>query len=223
MTHDVELQMLKKCIRGDVLHAVLADLLARFCPWMDWISVHKSGLLLVDCRRIVVPQALRQDILKAIHQAHPGLQRSLSLAQCHYVWPGMRSDIAQTVSDCDQCQMVCQAKPVKTPYLNCSASVCWKPSQWTSASQRAITSWWRWTTSPATHGWPRLTSKTTGAVIAIMEKWFCEFGWPQRLGSNGGPQFRQEFEEWCMANNITFELSSARNPASNGLVEAAVK
>jgi hypothetical protein len=72
--------MLKRCIRGDVPHAGAADLLARFCPWIDQISVHKTGLLLVDCRRIVVPQALRQDILKAVHQAHPGLQRSLSLA-----------------------------------------------------------------------------------------------------------------------------------------------
>jgi hypothetical protein len=52
----------------------------------------------------------------------------------------------------------------------------------------------------------RLTTKTTGAVIAIMEKWFCEFGWPQRLGSDRGPQFRHEFEEWCSANNIIFEF-----------------
>jgi hypothetical protein len=50
-----------------------------------------------------------------------------------------------------------------------------------------------------------------------------EFGWPQRLGSDGSRQFRQEFKEWCTANNITFKLSSARNLASNGLAEAAVK
>jgi hypothetical protein len=68
----------------------------------------------------------------------------------------------------------------------------------------------------------RLTSKTTGAVIAIMEKWFNEFGWPQRLGSDGGPQFCHEFEEWCMTNTNTLELSSAWNPASNGLAEATV-
>jgi hypothetical protein len=55
-----------------------------------------------------------------------------------------------------------------------------------------------------------------------MEKWFNEFSWPQRLGSDGGPQFRHEFEEWCTAN-ITFKLSSARNPASKGLAEATVK
>jgi hypothetical protein len=42
--------------------------------------MHKSGLLLVDCHQIVVPRPQRQDILKVIHQAHPGLQRSLSLA-----------------------------------------------------------------------------------------------------------------------------------------------
>jgi transposase InsO family protein len=70
----------------------------------------------------------------------------------------------------------------------------------------------------------RLTSKTTGAVIAIMEKWFerVRLAPTPRL-SDGGPQFRHEFEEWCTANNIIFELSSARNPASNGLAEAAVK
>jgi hypothetical protein len=33
-TRDVELQALKRCIRGDVPHAGLADLLARFCPWI---------------------------------------------------------------------------------------------------------------------------------------------------------------------------------------------
>jgi hypothetical protein len=43
------------------------------------ISVHKTGLLLVDSQRIVVPQALCQKILKVIHLVHLGLQRSLSL------------------------------------------------------------------------------------------------------------------------------------------------
>jgi transposase InsO family protein len=135
----------------------------------------------------------------------------------------MRNDIAQAVSGCDQCQTVCQAKPVETPFLDRSAS---RPLEAVlvdlckSKGRHFLVAVDRFSGYP----WvARLTSKTTGAVIAIMEKWFCEFGWPQRLGSDGGPQFRHEFEEWCAVNHITFKLSSARNPASNGLAEAAVK
>jgi hypothetical protein len=112
----------------------------------------------------------------------------------------MRSDIAQAVSGCDQCQTVCQAKPVKTP-----SSTAVRPVHSMEVSVDLCESKGRHFLVAVDRfsGYPwvaRLTSKTTGAVIAIMEKWFCEFGWPQRLGSDGGPQFRHEFEEWCAAN-----------------------
>jgi transposase InsO family protein len=224
-TRDEELQLLKRCIRGeDVPHAIqVKDLLARYRPWSDRISVHKSGLLLVDCRRIIVPKESRSSILSAVHQAHPGLQRSLSLARRHYVWPGMRNDIAQAVSACDQCQTVRQAKPVETPFLDRRAT---RPMESISVDLCESRGRHFLVAADRFSGYPwvaRLTTKTTGAITAIMEKWFDGFGWPQRLGSDGGPQFRHEFEDWCTANSIIFELSSARNPASNGLAEAAVK
>jgi hypothetical protein len=112
----------------------------------------------------------------------------------------MRSDIAQAVSGCDQCQTVCQAKPVKTPYLDRSAS---HPLEAVSVDLCKSKGLHFLVAVDRFSGYPwvaRLTSKTTGAVIAIMEKWFCKFGWPQRLGSDGGPQFHHEFEEWCAAN-----------------------
>jgi hypothetical protein len=135
----------------------------------------------------------------------------------------MRNDIAQTVSGCDQCQSVRQAKPVETPFLYSSAS---RPLEAISVDLCKSKGRHFLVAADCFSGYPwvaRLTSKTTRAVIAIMEKWFCKLGWPQRLGSDDGHQFRHEFEEWCAANHITFELSSARNPASNGLAEATVK
>jgi hypothetical protein len=134
-TRDVELQVAQEVHQGRCAPRNgqrLACQISSLDPTS--ISVHKSGLLLVDCRRIMVPKESRSSILKAIHQAHPGLQRSLSLARRHYVWPGMRNDIAQAVSECDQCQTVRQAKPVETPFLDRSVSRHWRQSQWTSAS-----------------------------------------------------------------------------------------
>jgi hypothetical protein len=132
--------LLKRCIRGDVPHAGrVQDLLARFRPWSDRISVHKTGLLLVDCRRIIVPKESRSSILKAIHQAHPGLQRSLSLARRHYVWPGMRSDIAQTVSDCDNVRRFARPSQSKLRSSTAVRPALWKLSVRTSASQKVAT------------------------------------------------------------------------------------
>ena len=43
------------------------------------------------------------------------------------------------------------------------------------------------------------------------------------IRSDGGPQFRSEFDEYCKKNSIKHELSSPYNPESNGLAESAVK
>jgi hypothetical protein len=41
--------------------------------------------------------------------------------------------------------------------------------------------------------------------------------------TDGGPQFRDEFNTWCNTNYIEHILSSPANPQSNGLAESAVK
>ena len=53
--------------------------------------------------------------------------------------------------------------------------------------------------------------------------WFNMLGWPKIIRSNGGPQFRSEFDEFCEEKDIVHELTSPYNPQANGLAEAAVK
>ena len=57
-----------------------------------------------------------------------------------------------------------------------------------------------------------------------MAYWFdTSTGWPAVIRSDGGPQFRGDFDEFCKRMDIVHELSSAYNANSNGLAEAAVK
>ena len=49
------------------------------------------------------------------------------------------------------------------------------------------------------------------------------WGLPDEIASDGGPQFGAEFGKWCQNRGILTRLSSAYNPASNGLAEASVK
>ena len=57
----------------------------------------------------------------------------------------------------------------------------------------------------------------------MIQGWFYEYSWPDYRRSDGGPQFRQEFETFCADHSIIHELSSPYNPESNGLAESAVK
>ena len=69
----------------------------------------------------------------------------------------------------------------------------------------------------------KLTKPSTSAVIKVLTNWFNTFGWPERLRSDNGPQYRTEFDEFCKERNIIHENSSPYNPQSNGLSESAVK
>ena len=69
----------------------------------------------------------------------------------------------------------------------------------------------------------KITKATMENTLTQLVAWFDEFGWPKRIRSDGGPQFRQAFTSFCKLHGISHELSSAYNPESNGLAEAAVK
>ena len=60
-------------------------------------------------------------------------------------------------------------------------------------------------------------------IIKILNNWLNILGFPKTIRSDGGPQFRTEFDKFCKSYNIIHELSSPYNPRSNGLAEQAVK
>ena len=43
----------------------------------------------------------------------------------------------------------------------------------------------------------KLKSLTTSNVLKILSTCFNTFGWPQRMRTDNGPQYRTEFDEFC--------------------------
>ena len=68
-----------------------------------------------------------------------------------------------------------------------------------------------------------LRSLTTDTVLKALESWFKELGYPLVIISDNGPQFRQDFKDYCGLHHIIHSTSSPYNPRSNGLAESAVK
>ena len=65
--------------------------------------------------------------------------------------------------------------------------------------------------------------KRLAYILQTHDSLFTEYGFPSIIRSDGGPQFRSEYDEYCKKNSIKHELSSPYNPESNGLAESAVK
>jgi hypothetical protein len=68
-----------------------------------------------------------------------------------------------------------------------------------------------------------LCSITSKSISEALTDWFNDFGIPEKIRTDGGPQFRSEFQEFCKSLHIHHELSSPYHPESNGHAESAVK
>ena len=69
----------------------------------------------------------------------------------------------------------------------------------------------------------KMVSTTSASVIKVFSGWFNTLGWPSVIRTDGGPQFRTEFSQFCDKNGIKHDLASPYNPRANGLAENGVK
>ena len=69
-----------------------------------------------------------------------------------------------------------------------------------------------------------MSSTTTAATVEKLRSLFAQFGLPEVLVSDNGPNFvSSEFKEFLHHNGVKQVTSAPAHPASNGLAERAVK
>ena len=189
--------------------------------WHD-LSVLDSVLLVYDDSRIIIPKQARPAILEKLHQSHSGITKTRQLARELYYWPHMSNDIKQMIDSCELCQRLRQSQfdppqehpAAEQPMQSVSLDLfSWAGKDYIVLVDRFSNYIWV----------SKLNSTTTAKVIEVLERWFIEFGYPCVIVSDNGPQFRSEFQEYCIAKHILHSPSSPYNPRSNGLAESAVK
>ena len=187
------------------------------------LSVDQTGLIVVDGRKIFVPTKHRKTLLNAIHAAHCGTHKTTWRARDLYYWRGMSSEIKILVQDCDICRpfLPSQAQEPMMPGTSATGPMTDVGSDlFQIGHNHYIVMMDRYSGFPFVE---KLSKLSTSAITKVLTTWFNTFGWPQRIRTDNGPQYRSEFGEFCKEHNIIHENSSPYYPQSNGLSEAAVK
>lgn len=65
---------------------------------------YEDGLIIKGCQ-IVIPKEARKSVLQRLHDSHHGIVRTKRRARQTVFWPGMTSDIKNTVDSCEMCQI----------------------------------------------------------------------------------------------------------------------
>ena len=79
----------------------IEPLIAEYWTYRDEIGVYNGVLYKGD--RVIIPTALRKEMMKRIHASHQGQQACLRRAKDALFWPGMSHQIKEAVSNCSLC------------------------------------------------------------------------------------------------------------------------
>ena len=174
----------------------------------------------MDCRQTIPPPKAIPSLLKNLHSVHVGIGRTVRLTKQLFFWHGMLNDLTTTIDSCKACQLYTQSQKRKViqsqPMLKAAFSF-----QECTADLFTLTGNEYIVLVDRLTGFlccDKLQKTSKSAIFIKLTNWFNILGWPEKILTNGGPQFCSEFNYFCKSFYICHELSSPY-----GLSEAAVK
>ena len=183
-----------------------------------------NGLVLLG-QRLIVPKAMRKEVLCRLHASHQGMEKTLRRARQAVYWPGITADIKSTVEACHECQFFLPSQG-KEPLE--------RDPQPTRKFQEMAADFFeiegkhhlvvvdRYSGYPFVHSFSR--PPTAESTITTLHEIFATTGYPQRLFSDGGLQFTAEkTQTFLKKHGIDMRLSTPGYAQSNGLAESSVK
>ena len=175
--------------------------------------------------RVVIPSALRCQVLTRLHDSHRGIEATKRRAKQTVFWPGINADITNTVRACESCQVM-QPSQQQEP-LMCDENPS-RPFESVSADFFSIAGKSFLVYVDRLSGWPVVarcgTDTTAVSTIRHFSRIFRDLGVPVRLRTDGGPQFTSHaFKDFLHRWGVQHIMSTPHYPQSNGHAEAGVK
>ena len=181
-----------------------------------------DGVILYN-DRVLVPPALRSNVLSTLHSAHQGISGMIARAESSVFWPGITTDIRNTRDRCSHCNRNAPSNPYAPPVPPTMPEY---PFQCVCADYFSHKGIPYLVIVDRYSNWPIVERVPNGAngLVASLKRIFNTFGAPEELASDGGPQFTAETTSMFLKNyGIHHRLSSVAFARSNGRAELGVK
>lgn len=188
-------------------------------------NIHIDQGCLIWGYRVIVPKALREMVLREIHDGHPGIVKMKQIARNYVFWEGLDADIERVSAQCAACVSQRAAPPAAPLH-----SWPWPAEPWARLNVDFLGPFnnaYYLVIVDAHSKWievEKLTSITATNVIGRLRHTFSRFGLPKMIISDGGPPFSSaEFGSYLEKNGIKHTLIAPYHPSSNGAAENAVR
>ena len=182
-----------------------------------------DDLLLYD-DRLVIPETLRPEILRKLHEGHLGITKCRARARESVWWPSVSQAIGELTSNCHTCAL---SRPPGTetlmpssfpsrPWERVGSDLFYHKNRWYVL---VVDYYSRWAEVRALEG-----SQTSADVVHKIKSIFATHGVPDIVVSDNGPQYSSTaFQSFAKAYDFSHVTSSPRYPQSNGEAERAVQ
>ncbi len=191
--------------------------------WKFQDEIYEANGLLFFGQKLIIPEKLRPDILRRIHESHLGMEKCKSRARAVVYWPGMSADIERLVAKCSTClkhQRSNQKEPLKQHTVPARA---WQKLgtdifEYKSKSYLVIVDYYS--------KFPEISllkDKSSQAVITSMKSVFARHGIPDEVVADNMPFSSKECLQFAQEWGFKISTSSPHYPQSNGMSERTIQ
>ena len=170
--------------------------------------------------RFYIPSVLRAGCLKALHQGHPGIVKMKLRAQTSMYWLGLNKEIENHVMHCEPCQVLSKSQQ-KEPAI--PMEIPSRPWQKLGVDLFLHDSSWYVIVADYYSKYPwifQLAAISSKDVISALKFCFSEYGIPEEVRSDNGPQFTaREYHDFAAQYGFRLTTSSPYYPKGHGFIE----
>ena len=173
----------------------------------------------VKGNKILIPRQLWAEVLELLHAAHQGVNAMLANPRQRLFWLGLATSIRQTRSQCRIRNRIALSQG--TLDVSSRSGI---PVSISCCGLRGHTEQELHGFADRYTGWVEVAWMSSGNaknVCDTMRTWFCTYGAPKEISSDGGPPF--ESQEYNTFLKNWKRTSSTYYPQRNGRAELAVK
>ena len=174
--------------------------------------------------RIIIPGALRREMMSMVHASHIGIEGCIQRAWDSLYWPRMNSDLKEYIGKCDIClshravpgrESLLQHEIPERPWAKIGVDLC----ELKGRTLLVVCDYYSNFIEVE-----NIRTATTQGVSRILKNLFSRYGVPDVVILDNGPQFSSsKFADFARAWCFTHTTTSPYYPQSNGKAENAVK